>query len=108
MNPHSVKNLFCILTTYCDLDCVVQGPNGRPGMIGQPGVVGEKVKNWTVTLFDYRNSLFLVFLTHSFCLSKGEDGEAGDPGSVGVPGRTVSCFFFLLYFDQRHPTMFSC
>lgn len=65
-------------------------------MIGQPGIVGEKVKKFTVTPFArimYETiSVFVDFLHISFCLSKGEDGEAGDPGSVGVPGRIVSLF----------------
>lgn len=26
------------------------------------------------------------------CVLKGEDGEAGDPGAVGLPGRIVSVF----------------
>lgn len=28
----------------------------------------------------------------SLCVLKGEDGEAGDPGAVGLPGRIVSVF----------------
>lgn len=97
MHPHLVKHLFLTLKKYCDLVCVVQGPTGRPGMIGQPGIVGEKVKKLTVTPLAYvtyeTSSLFLDVLHISFCLlSKGEDGEAGDPGSVGVPGRLVSLF----------------
>lgn len=74
----------------------MQGPTGRPGMIGQPGIVGEKVKKFTVTPFArimYETiGVFVDSLHISFCLSKGEDGEAGDPGSVGFPGRIVSLF----------------
>uniref|UniRef100_A0A671TWF5 Fibrillar collagen NC1 domain-containing protein n=1 Tax=Sparus aurata TaxID=8175 RepID=A0A671TWF5_SPAAU len=80
VHPQLVKHLFRFLKKHCDLVCVVQGPTGRPGMIGTAGVVGEKVKKLTVTPFANR-----IFETNC-----GEDGEAGDPGSVGVSGRPVS------------------
>lgn len=95
----------------------MQGPTGRPGMIGQPGVVGEKVKEFTLTtfaclLFD-TTSLFLDFSHIIFCCSQGEDGEAGDPGSAGVPGRIVSLlapfkghiFISKTPFDWRPPAL---
>lgn len=35
-------------------------------------------------------SLWLSYVL--VCVLKGEDGEAGDPGAVGLPGRIVSVF----------------
>lgn len=81
------------LEKHCDPLCDVQGPTGRPGMIGQPGVVGEKVKTGTSSAHRRCDSVLVVdFLHISFHVSKGEDGEAGDPGSVGTAGRIVSLF----------------
>lgn len=54
MHPQLVKHLFRFLKKHCDLVCAVQGPTGRPGMIGTAGVVGEKVKKLTVTPFANR------------------------------------------------------
>lgn len=87
----------------------MQGPTGRPGMIGQPGVVGEKVKKLTGMSFAIP---VVAFLHISFCVSKGEDGEAGDPGSVGVAGRIVSLFapfrghIFIIKIFRLAPTSF--
>lgn len=54
----------------------------------------------------------LDFSHISFCCSQGEDGEAGDPGSAGVPGRIVSLlalfkgliFIIKAPFDWLPPT----
>lgn len=37
----------------------------------------------------------------SLCVLKGEDGEAGDPGTVGLPGKIVSV---LALFGWNHHT----
>lgn len=64
-------------------------------MIGQPGAVGEKVKKLAVTPMAYimsETQSFWIIHTFVSVLSKGEDGEAGDPGPVGFPGKIVSLF----------------
>lgn len=73
-------------------------------MIGQPGVVGEKVKEFTVTTFAcimFDTTSHLLDFSHIiFCCSQGEDGEAGDPGSAGVPGRIVSLFVWPIFIME--------
>lgn len=43
------------------------------------------------------------FPSLSLSLSQGEDGEAGDPGAVGVPGRLVSWFAPVIF--SLHPEL---
>lgn len=85
----------------------LQGLPGLPGGVGQPGAVGEKVREggqgtaqggggttspgcgglcWGASVCLPEWDLFVL----SLCLLQGEPGETGDTGPPGTPGIPVS------------------